>query len=172
MELDIEERLLSLDSQDGPYRLRLPLSYPVQEEEGSARFDKSKRELIITLPVRPAPAPPAPAPSSALPVSEILQTSDAQSTVAEEVAACETSQADAAPESAALPAPSDAAEPQCLSLPSPVFDQDESRLSIIINAHGLKEKGVKATVTDHTFGPVVVHGVTLDAEGYSPYIFR
>jgi hypothetical protein len=138
----------------------------VQEEEGSARFDKSKRELIITLPVRPAPALPVPAPSSILPVSELSNTDDAQSTAAE------TNQSDATPESAALPAASDAAEPHFLLLPSPVFDQDESRLSIIINAHGLKEKGVKATVTDHAFGPVIVHGVTLEAEGYLPYIFR
>ncbi|KAJ7373787.1 Protein kintoun [Desmophyllum pertusum] len=32
-----------------------PLPYPVDEENGSAKFDKSKRRLIVTLPVLPAP---------------------------------------------------------------------------------------------------------------------
>lgn len=33
----------------------LALPYPVEEENGSAKFDKSKRRLIVTLPVLPPP---------------------------------------------------------------------------------------------------------------------
>lgn len=33
----------------------IALPYPVDEENGTAKFDKSKRQLIVTLPVLPAP---------------------------------------------------------------------------------------------------------------------
>lgn len=35
--------------------MHIALPYPVDEENGSAKFDKSKRRLIVTLPVLPAP---------------------------------------------------------------------------------------------------------------------
>ncbi|EGD76144.1 hypothetical protein PTSG_00851 [Salpingoeca rosetta] len=54
VDLDVEERLLALSSPDGPYDLSLPLSFPVDEENGTAKFDKSKRILTVTLPVLPA----------------------------------------------------------------------------------------------------------------------
>lgn len=44
-------RLFSLNS------THLSLPYPVDEENGSAKFDKSKRQLIVTLPVLPPPMP-------------------------------------------------------------------------------------------------------------------
>ena len=34
---------------------QITLPYPVNEDEGRAQFDKSKRKLIVTLPVIPAP---------------------------------------------------------------------------------------------------------------------
>ena len=34
---------------------QITLPYPVKEEEGRAQFDKSKRRLIVTVPVIPAP---------------------------------------------------------------------------------------------------------------------
>lgn len=33
---------------------KISLPYPVDEENGSAKFDKSKRQLTVTLPVLPA----------------------------------------------------------------------------------------------------------------------
>ena len=34
---------------------QITLPYPVNEDEGRAQFDKSKRRLVVTLPVIPAP---------------------------------------------------------------------------------------------------------------------
>ncbi|XP_078418472.1 protein kintoun isoform X1 [Cetorhinus maximus] len=49
--LDVTEKLLCLESQKPAYKLDLPLSYPVDENLGSAKFNKSKRQLVVTLPV-------------------------------------------------------------------------------------------------------------------------
>ncbi|CAH1791376.1 unnamed protein product [Owenia fusiformis] len=54
VELDIFEKQLKLESKEpAAYKLDLPLSYPVDENNGSAKFDKSKRHLVVTLPVLP-----------------------------------------------------------------------------------------------------------------------
>ncbi|XP_028402698.1 protein kintoun-like [Dendronephthya gigantea] len=55
VDLDIFEKKLILDSSDPKYHLDVTLPYPVNEDEGRAQFDKSKRRLIVTLPVIPAP---------------------------------------------------------------------------------------------------------------------
>ncbi|KAG6450083.1 hypothetical protein O3G_MSEX006374 [Manduca sexta] len=50
--LDVQERFLSLLSEKpAKYRLKIPLPYSVNDECGNAKFDKSKRMLIVTLPV-------------------------------------------------------------------------------------------------------------------------
>ncbi|XP_069493499.1 protein kintoun [Ambystoma mexicanum] len=49
--LDISERLLSLKSQMPSYSLRVTLPYPVDESLGTAKFNKAKRQLVVTLPV-------------------------------------------------------------------------------------------------------------------------
>lgn len=49
--LDIQERLLTLESQAPAYSLRVTLPYPVDETLGSAKFNKAKRQLLVTLPV-------------------------------------------------------------------------------------------------------------------------
>nr|XP_056708201.1 protein kintoun [Euleptes europaea] len=56
-QLEVRGRELQLDSRApaAAYRLRLPLPYPVDEGRGRAVFDKSKRRLVVTLPVRPRP---------------------------------------------------------------------------------------------------------------------
>ena len=52
VDLDIFERRLFLKSEEpAKYMLDLCLPYPVDENDGSAKFDKSKRKLIVTLPV-------------------------------------------------------------------------------------------------------------------------
>ncbi|XP_061172788.1 protein kintoun-like [Saccostrea echinata] len=54
VELDVFEKKLSLSSEKpAKYKLDLNLPYPVDDEQGSARFDKSKHCLIVTLPVLP-----------------------------------------------------------------------------------------------------------------------
>lgn len=54
VELDVFERKLTLSSEKpAEYKLELSLPYPVDDEQGSARFDKNKHCLIVTLPVLP-----------------------------------------------------------------------------------------------------------------------
>jgi dynein assembly factor 2 len=51
--LDVTSKNISLTSEKpAKYKCEIALPYEVNEEEGNARFDKSKRQLIITLPVR------------------------------------------------------------------------------------------------------------------------
>ncbi|CAL1531244.1 unnamed protein product [Lymnaea stagnalis] len=59
--LDIFEKKMVLTSvAPAAYKLDLSLPYPVNEDEGSAKFDKAKRTLTVTLPVLRAPTPPLP----------------------------------------------------------------------------------------------------------------
>ncbi|KAL1257313.1 hypothetical protein QQF64_010557 [Cirrhinus molitorella] len=52
-EVSVKERRLVLESQKPAYKLDLPLSYPVDEDKGDAKFNKTKKQLTVTLPVRP-----------------------------------------------------------------------------------------------------------------------
>ena len=59
--LDIFERRLMLESMTpAKYKLDLALPFSVNDDEGSAKFDKAKRTLTVTLPVIPVVAPPLP----------------------------------------------------------------------------------------------------------------
>ena len=59
--LDTFERSLKLEcSKPAKYKLALGLPYPVDENEGSAKFDKNKHCLTVTLPVVPAIIPQLP----------------------------------------------------------------------------------------------------------------
>ncbi|KOB75627.1 PIH1 domain-containing protein 1 [Operophtera brumata] len=50
--LDVEEKLLTLVSEKpAKYKLNIPLPYSVNDLSGSAKFDKTKSKLIVTLPV-------------------------------------------------------------------------------------------------------------------------
>uniref|UniRef100_A0A8C6RL05 Protein kintoun n=1 Tax=Nannospalax galili TaxID=1026970 RepID=A0A8C6RL05_NANGA len=49
--LEVTGKLLCLDSRNPDYRLRLSLPYPVEEGQGKAQFNKSRRQLLVTLPV-------------------------------------------------------------------------------------------------------------------------
>jgi len=54
VELDISaERLTLVCEKPGPYHLDTALPYEVNQDEGKATFDKSRRALIVTLPVIP-----------------------------------------------------------------------------------------------------------------------
>ncbi|XP_048830841.1 protein kintoun [Brienomyrus brachyistius] len=50
-DLTVTERRLLLESRQPAYRLELPLSYPVDENKGEAKFNKLKGQLTVTLPV-------------------------------------------------------------------------------------------------------------------------
>ncbi|XP_028677904.2 protein kintoun [Erpetoichthys calabaricus] len=52
-DLEVTEKHLSLRSRSPAYSLELPLPYPVDDTKGSARFIKTKRQLVVTLPVLP-----------------------------------------------------------------------------------------------------------------------
>lgn len=60
VDLDIFEDKLTLKCEKPAYELDLKLPYPVDDENGSAKFDKSKKSLIVTLPVLPAEVPELP----------------------------------------------------------------------------------------------------------------
>lgn len=51
VKLDIFEKSLYLESNEPNYKLDLNLPCPVDENNGSAKFDKTKRKLVVTLPV-------------------------------------------------------------------------------------------------------------------------
>ncbi|MBN3298832.1 KTU protein, partial [Amia calva] len=51
--LDVTENRLLLQSQKPAYRLDVTLPYPVDEQQGHARFIKGTRQLVVTLPVLP-----------------------------------------------------------------------------------------------------------------------
>eukprot|EP00058_Branchiostoma_floridae_P024771 XP_002610261.1 hypothetical protein BRAFLDRAFT_126826 [Branchiostoma floridae] len=55
LELDIFEKQLRVESKKPAYKLDISLPYPVDENKGGAKFDKSKRRLTVTLVVKPAP---------------------------------------------------------------------------------------------------------------------
>jgi len=56
VDLDVQEKSLCLMREEPPkYKLFIDLPYPVDEENGTAKFDKSKKCLAVTLPVKPQP---------------------------------------------------------------------------------------------------------------------
>ena len=57
IELEITERQLELSHAGTGYALSLPLPYPVLSEQGSAKFDKAKRVLSVTVAVAADTAP-------------------------------------------------------------------------------------------------------------------
>ncbi|MCI4382880.1 hypothetical protein PGIGA_G00019890 [Pangasianodon gigas] len=57
VDLNVTDRKLALESQKPDYKLELQLSYPVDADKGDAKFNKAKKQLIITLAVRPAKNP-------------------------------------------------------------------------------------------------------------------
>uniref|UniRef100_A0A4W5ND41 Protein kintoun n=1 Tax=Hucho hucho TaxID=62062 RepID=A0A4W5ND41_9TELE len=56
-DLDVTERLVSLKSKKPAYRLEVPMAYPVDENKGDAKFNKQKKQLVVTLPVLPLKEP-------------------------------------------------------------------------------------------------------------------
>uniref|UniRef100_A0A8C7FQQ1 Protein kintoun n=1 Tax=Oncorhynchus kisutch TaxID=8019 RepID=A0A8C7FQQ1_ONCKI len=56
-DLDVTERLVSLESKKPAYRLEVPMAYPVDENKGEAKFNKQKKQLVVTLPVLPLKQP-------------------------------------------------------------------------------------------------------------------
>ncbi|KAL2099289.1 hypothetical protein ACEWY4_005769 [Coilia grayii] len=57
-ELDVSEKQVVLRSSRPAYLLELDLSYPVDENKGHAKFNKQKKQLVVTLPVLPLKEPP------------------------------------------------------------------------------------------------------------------
>ncbi|XP_049595353.1 protein kintoun [Syngnathus scovelli] len=52
--LEVKQKSLLLESETPAYRLELPLSYPVDEDRGQAKFSKQRGQLTVTLPVLPS----------------------------------------------------------------------------------------------------------------------
>ncbi|XP_033733842.1 protein kintoun-like [Pecten maximus] len=61
VDLDVFEQKLALKSEDpAKYKLDLKLPYPVDDDQGSAKFDKTNKCLVVTLPVIPDKVPEMP----------------------------------------------------------------------------------------------------------------
>ncbi|XP_076817103.1 protein kintoun-like [Clavelina lepadiformis] len=74
--LEIFERRLHLDSvKPAKYKLDFELPYPVAENKGFAKFDKSRHRLTVTLEVLPAPPPPKLLPFTSPPLVEDISSS-------------------------------------------------------------------------------------------------
>nr|CAB3226521.1 protein kintoun [Phallusia mammillata] len=73
--LEVFERRLRLESvKPAKYKLDFELSYPVDENKGFAKFDKSRHRLTVTLEVLPAPPPPKLIPFTSPPLVNEIQT--------------------------------------------------------------------------------------------------
>lgn len=59
--LEVTGKLLCLDSKKPDYQLRLSLPYPVDDSHGKAQFNKTRRQLVVTLPVAQSAARREPA---------------------------------------------------------------------------------------------------------------
>lgn len=59
--LEVTGKLLCLDSKKPDYQLRLSLPYPVDDSHGKAQFNKTRRQLVVTLPVAQSAARQQPA---------------------------------------------------------------------------------------------------------------
>ncbi|XP_011410286.1 PREDICTED: protein kintoun-like [Amphimedon queenslandica] len=55
LDVDIYEKLVILHNSDPLYHLELPLAYPVDEDNGIAKFHKQNKSLVLTLQVIPLP---------------------------------------------------------------------------------------------------------------------
>ena len=54
--ISFQEKSLCLVREEPPkYNLFIDLQFPVDEEKGTARFDKSEKVLVVTLPIKPPP---------------------------------------------------------------------------------------------------------------------
>ncbi|XP_022090629.1 protein kintoun-like [Acanthaster planci] len=83
VQLDVFEKRIALECQKpASYKLNLVLPYPVNQEKGAAKFDKSKSCLTITLPVLPPEIPElpsfAPEPQGVSLVEEIPQINETE----------------------------------------------------------------------------------------------
>ena len=56
-DLDVTEKQIVLKSSKPAYMLELDLAYPVDENKGQAKFNKQKKQLVVTLPVLPLKEP-------------------------------------------------------------------------------------------------------------------
>jgi len=97
IDLDITERKLDLKHEGAGYVLALTLPYPVIGEQGSAKFDKAKKTLTVTLPVLAEVSPmPQWAPPSAGQTDEEREAELAREKAEEAEAARQKAEADAA----------------------------------------------------------------------------
>lgn len=101
VELDVSTQRVLLNMPD-MYRLDLALPFKVDDTKGKAKFDKSKRQLELVLPVVPPPPPPRAA----------LPTPLSEGALVEEVASSEEQGEDEAVEAAPAASETSEASPQ------------------------------------------------------------
>lgn len=134
--LHIEGKNLSLESQKPAYKLSLKLPYLVEDERGAAQFNKTKKQLVITVPVvqqdvlrllqdsEPQPGPPSDEQS---PLSATESTEKSQETMTDGAPLLRDS-------------------PEC-----PIFtcSQDATSLTLIIHVKGIEEHSITSEVSSY-----------------------
>jgi len=157
VDLDIFEDRLVLKSEKPAYSLDLKLPYPVNDEDGSAKFDKGKKSLIVTLPVVKGEAPKLPSFID----EEIDQQSSAPSLIEELPPLEEITNKDAEVESELPPledieddstvdeAPKEKTNTPAVtySLPDYDFNQDLETVTFVFHVRNVKEESVVRMVS-------------------------
>eukprot|EP00042_Codosiga_hollandica_P034668 m.244976 g.244976 ORF g.244976 m.244976 type:complete len:705 (-) comp54469_c0_seq1:57-2171(-) len=173
IDLDITEHALVLHSDTvGPYHLQLSLSYPVSEDDGSAKFDKSKRQLVVTLPVIPPKRPVLPV---SAPIISSLDDEDTDSK-SESVAANSTEQ-----ETAPASTTSSSSEATVVESPTTVAEtvstvdsapsnsavqpeewlvrhtQTQETLTIVVDVAAVAEDSITRLFREREIGSIIAH---------------
>lgn len=134
--------------------------------------------MTIVLPVQTPPATPIEASSSTLPLVQELEPAE-QTTEPPEGAApesAETTNGATGSKDDNTAAVSDEANAATstlsMVLPAPQFEQSETHIAILLPVGGCRDEELVVEVTDHSFGPVSVHGLRIAVADYTEMQIR
>ncbi|XP_046567374.1 LOW QUALITY PROTEIN: protein kintoun-like [Haliotis rubra] len=163
VDLDVFEQRLKVESQTpAAYKLDIKLPYNVVEDEGSAKFDKTKKCLTITLPVVPLETPKLPSfiedekringdahdtsenEISESPKIEVLSSLETQADKPDETAVQDLQESNHTSEKPVNSPPQSAA----FSLPDYTYNQDHETISFIFNVRNISSETVTNSFPD------------------------
>ena len=153
-DLDVfEQQLVLTSTKPAKYKLDLKLPYPVDDENGGAKFDKSKKCLVVTLPVIPALEPEKPQINGNLELmgEESETPNDTGRPLIEELPS--DNEEDAPPlEDISSESDADSSETSikptisiAYSFPDISFNQDDATVSFVLNIKNVKLENITRT---------------------------
>eukprot|EP00045_Choanoeca_perplexa_P012306 m.133801 g.133801 ORF g.133801 m.133801 type:complete len:624 (+) comp15957_c0_seq1:233-2104(+) len=156
LDLDVTERSVRLQHSELKLHTEVKLSYPVLEDKGTAKFDKKKRQLKLTLPIAPPTEP-------LKHVQQEVSTELVQELPSEPVPHAEAVQTDKPRQDDTSVQAGDlvvAAPPSLSTLPSieVACTQEPDRLIVRLDSL-TTSTAPDVKLHTETFGPVEVHGV-------------